>query len=75
MWSICRSYAIESGLSDKLGGSALSITNALLFATPLMLRWVQRPRCVARCGRVFLLSGRLFLAAAARPLPAAVAGC
>jgi len=35
-------FAIESGLPDKLGGAVVSATNGLLFATPLMLAWVQR---------------------------------
>jgi hypothetical protein len=35
-------YAIEKGLSDKVGGVALSISNAALFVTPFMLRWMRR---------------------------------
>jgi len=34
-------YAVEQGYSDRLGGVALSLTNGLLFLTPLMLRWMQ----------------------------------
>ncbi len=34
-------YAIEQGFREDLGGLALSISNGLLFATPLMLRWMQ----------------------------------
>ncbi|AAV94263.1 MFS transporter [Ruegeria pomeroyi] len=34
-------FAIESGLGDQLGGIMLSITNGMLFAAPLILRWVQ----------------------------------
>jgi len=62
-------FAIESGLSDKLGGTLVSTTNALLFTTPLMLKWVQRTsvRTAVRTG--FLVSGLAFLLAAASPLP------
>jgi len=53
-------FAIESGLGDKLGGVVLSITNATLFVTPLMLVWIQRGtiRRAVRTG--FALSGLLF---------------
>lgn len=35
-------YCIESGLGDKVGAMALSISNGLLFTTPLMLRKVNK---------------------------------
>ncbi|MBL4927085.1 MFS transporter [Fuscibacter oryzae] len=35
-------YCIESGLGDKVAGTALSVTNALLFISPLMLRLSRR---------------------------------
>ncbi len=64
-------YAIENGLSERLGGSVVSVTNALLFATPLILRWVQRGS-VRRAVRVgFLGAGAGFLLAGVMPLPAA----
>jgi hypothetical protein len=65
-------FAIESGLPEKLGGVAVSATNALLFATPLILAWVQRGsvRRAVRTG--FLVSGLAFvLAAVLSPLPLA----
>lgn len=34
-------YAVEAGLDKRVGGLALSVSSALLFATPLMLRWMQ----------------------------------
>ena len=34
-------FAVNAGLSDQLGGTMLSISNGLLFITPLMLRWMQ----------------------------------
>lgn len=35
-------FCIENGLGDKVGGIALSLSNALLFITPLMLRIATR---------------------------------
>ena len=35
-------FCIEAGLGDKIGAVALSLSNGLLFATPLMLRRVKR---------------------------------
>ncbi|MGB8814601.1 MAG: MFS transporter [Paracoccaceae bacterium] len=35
-------FCIEAGLGDKVGGTALSISNALLFVSPLMAREVRR---------------------------------
>ncbi len=55
-------FCIENGLGGKVGGIALSITNALLFTSPLMLRAVRRRsvRVSVRFG--FGLCGTLFLA-------------
>jgi len=63
-------FAVEAGLGDKIGGTMLSMTNALLFATPLMLRWMQRHgvRTAVRTG--FFACGVAFVAATfASPLP------
>jgi hypothetical protein len=35
-------FCVEAGLGDKVGGVALSLSNALLFLTPFMLRLVHR---------------------------------
>ena len=35
-------YALENGLPKELGGFLLSGTNAALFFSPLMLRWMQK---------------------------------
>ena len=35
-------FCIEAGLGDKVGGISLSISNAFLFTSPLMLRQVRR---------------------------------
>ena len=57
-------FAVENGLRQDLGGIVLSISNGLLFATPLMLRWMQR-HSVRRAVRTgFLLSGTAFVIAA-----------
>lgn len=56
-------FAVEAGLGDKIGGTLLSMTNAVLFTTPLMLRWMQRRtiRTAVRigffaCGTTFVLA-------------------
>jgi MFS family permease len=56
-------FAIENGLGERTGGIALSLTNSLLFLTPLMLRWTTaRPlRSAVRTG--FFCSALLFLLA------------
>jgi ACDE family multidrug resistance protein len=53
-------YAVQNGLGEQLGGIALSVSNAALFLTPLMLRFMQRKsvRSAVRIG--FLMSGLLF---------------
>ena len=56
-------FAIESGLGESVGGTVLSISNSMLFLTPLMLKWTQRHsvRHAVRVG--FLCSGLAFIAA------------
>lgn len=56
-------FAVEAGLSQQLGGWLLSATNATLFLTPFMLRWMQAHsvRTTVRVG--FAASGILFLVA------------
>ena len=34
-------FAVENNLGDQLGGTLLSVTNAALFLSPIMLRWMQ----------------------------------
>ena len=64
-------YAIESGLPEGVGGAAVSLTNALLFTTPLILRLVQRisVRRAVRTG--FLVAGAGFVLAGLLPGPVA----
>lgn len=35
-------FCVEAGLGDKVGGMALSISNAFLFAAPAINRWARR---------------------------------
>ena len=69
-------YAVNAGLSEQLGGVMLSMTNGLLFITPLMLRWMQG-RSVRQSVRTgFLGAGALSFAAfalAGWPIAAVVA--
>lgn len=69
-------FCIEAGLGDKLGGIALSVSNALLFLTPLFLRVVHRHSvrrslrgALALCTLCFVGAGLLSIWP-----PAAVAG-
>ncbi|MFZ3583228.1 MFS transporter [Loktanella sp. DJP18] len=54
-------FCIEAGLGDQVGAVALSLSNGLLFATPLMLRRVRRVgvRRSVRLG--FAVSSSLFM--------------
>ncbi len=56
-------FAVENGLGDQLGGTLLSLTNAALFLSPIMLRWMQKysVRYSVRTG--FLACAALFMAA------------
>ncbi|RGP38293.1 MFS transporter [Pseudotabrizicola alkalilacus] len=69
-------FCIEAGLGDKVGGVALSLSNALLFASPLLLRFA-RAASVRRTVRfAFGTCGLLFVAAAlVSPLPWATVLC
>lgn len=53
-------YAVENGLGEQLGGIALSISNAALFLTPFMLRFMQTRSVRAAVRTGFLMSGLLF---------------
>lgn len=68
-------FCIEAGLGDKVGGIALSLSNALLFTTPFMLRYVRRAT-VRRAVRVaFGLCALMFVGSAmSAPLPWATVG-
>ncbi len=55
-------YCIEAGLGDKIGGIALSGTNALLFITPLMLRLVHKTSVRWSVRAAFMLGGLALIA-------------
>jgi MFS family permease len=57
-------FAVERGLGDQLGGVLLSVTNGLLFTSPMMLRWMQR-RSVRHAVRTGFFTAGLLLCAAA----------
>jgi len=56
-------FCIEAGLGDKVGGIALSITNALLFAAPAINRLGRRLSVRRSVRFAFGACGMLFLAA------------
>jgi hypothetical protein len=56
-------FCIEAGLGDKIGGIALSITNASLFAAPALNRLARRLSVRRSVRFAFGACGALFLAA------------
>lgn len=63
-------FAVQNGLSDKVGGITASLANAGLFMAPLMLRWMQRRSVRAAVRAGFLWSGLCFiLGTLLSPLP------
>ena len=63
-------YAIQNGLGETIGGMALSLSNGLLFITPLMLRLVHRTSVRFAVRGTFAFTGALFLVAwVVAPLP------
>ncbi|WP_425098276.1 MFS transporter [Tropicibacter sp. S64] len=65
-------YAVQNGLGSQLGGIALSITNATLFLTPLMLRFMMRRSVRTAVTTGFLMAGALFLLAGTPGSPPAL---
>lgn len=57
-------FAVESGYAPELGSYLLSLTNATLFATPLMLTWMRR-RSVRRAVRTGFAGATILFATAA----------
>jgi MFS family permease len=53
-------YALENGLGSSLGGLLLSLTNSLLFITPLMLYLLRRLGVKTAVRSGFLLAGVFF---------------
>ena len=63
-------FCIEQGLGNKVGGVALSLSNALLFAAPLLLRLARRSSVRISVRRAFALCGAFFLISSLfAPLP------
>lgn len=63
-------FCIESGLGDKVGGVALSLSNALLFISPVMLRYVRRASVRQGVRLAFGVCGALFFVSAlVAPMP------
>ena len=56
-------FCIEAGLGDKVGGLALSLTNALLFAAPALNRLTRRLSVRRSVRFAFGMCGVFFLAA------------
>jgi len=56
-------FCIEAGLGDKVGGVALSLSNALLFTTPFLLRMVYRRTVRIAVRDAFALCGVTLIAA------------
>ena len=56
-------FAIESGLSERIGGIAASLASMGLFFAPLMLRWMRTRSLRAAVRTGFVCSGGCFVAA------------
>lgn len=64
-------YAVENGHSEQLGGALLSLSNALLFLTPLIIKTMRgRVRMAIITG--FLFSGCLFFLASVNPASSSI---
>lgn len=69
-------YCIQNGLGEKVAGGAVSLSNAALFATPLLLRVVQRVSVRSAVRGTFGYCAALFaLAGALSPWPWATVAC
>jgi MFS transporter, ACDE family, multidrug resistance protein len=68
-------FCIEAGLGDKVGGVALSLSNALLFVAPLIARWARAAGVRTSVRFAFgACAIAMLLAALASPLPWASVG-
>ncbi len=57
-------FCVEAGLGDKVGGVALTLSNAMLFLTPVLLRLVSRTSVRRAVRAAFLLCAVTFSIAA-----------
>lgn len=63
-------FCVEHRLGERVGGIALSLSNAMLFTTPIMLRFVQRAGVRAAVRTAFFGAGSFFICATlAAPMP------
>jgi MFS family permease len=63
-------FCIEQGLGKNVGGTALSISNALLFLAPVLLKFARRSSVRISVRRAFVVCGSLFvLASLVAPWP------
>jgi hypothetical protein len=69
-------WCIESGLGDQVASAAFSVSNMLLFASPLMLAWMQRRSLKTGMRTAFALGALCCFVAASAGLwpPLAVVG-
>ncbi len=68
-------FCVQQRLGDDVAGFALSVSNAMLFTTPFMLRFVQRASVRVAVRTAFVCAGGLFtLASLASPVPWATFG-
>ncbi|TNC46010.1 MFS transporter [Rubellimicrobium rubrum] len=69
-------FCLQNGLGEKVGGAALSLSNAVLFATPLLLRLMQRMSVRGAVRGAFGYCAACFaLAAPLSPWPWATVAC
>jgi MFS family permease len=69
-------FCIEQGLGDTLGGALLSVSNAVLLASPYMAGWIRRFSVRRSLRAALAYTGGLFtLAALVSPWPLLSAGC
>ncbi|MDE3026974.1 MAG: MFS transporter [Paracoccaceae bacterium] len=63
-------FCVQQGLGNDVAGFALSVSNAMLFTTPFMLRFVQRASVRVAVRTAFICAGGLFtLATLVSPVP------
>jgi hypothetical protein len=61
-------YCIEAGLGDQIASFVYSVSNALLFLSPLMLRWMQRRGLRRAVVTSFTAAAACFAAAGLAPV-------
>jgi hypothetical protein len=53
-------FCIEQGLGNNVGGTALSVSNAILFLAPVLLKFARRSSVRISVRRAFALCGTMF---------------